>query len=102
MLPWSTCCLGPKVRFPSTCDAYQPRFERFRGKGESHQEGQASQGEKNRGRPKKAEERPSAEPTRIERQVNLSAKEALSELSTACDFGVKHDTDGKAYGALRT
>lgn len=35
--------------------------------------------------------------TRIERQVDLSVKEALSELPKPCDWGVKHDTDGNEY-----
>lgn len=40
-----------------------------------------------RGRPKKGEEPPPPEPTRIERQVDMSAEAALAELPIVCDRG---------------
>lgn len=74
------------------------RFNRLRGTGEGKPEGRATEderkGKKKRGRPKKGEDRPTPGPTRIERQVDLPARQALAELPTACDFGVKHDTNG--------
>lgn len=47
-----------------------------------------------RGRPKKGEEPPPPEPTRIERQVALSAEAALAELPVVCDRGSKQDSKG--------
>lgn len=48
------------------------------------------------GRLKKGEHRPCGpEPTRLERQILQSAEEALSELPTACDVGVKKNSKGK-------
>ena len=35
--------------------------------------------------------------TRLERQVDLSFEEALSELPEQCDWGIKRDTDGNTY-----
>src|SRR5690606_34943659 len=48
-----------------------------------------------RGRPKKGECRTPPDPTRLERQVAMSVEEALSELPTACDVGVKKNAKGK-------
>ena len=47
------------------------------------------------GRPKKGERREPPAPTRLERQVHLSADEALSEISTVCDAGCKKNAKGK-------
>ena len=49
---------------------------------------------RNRGRPKKGEERPLTEDKRLARQRNQTAKEAFSELPIACDVGTKIDTKG--------
>jgi hypothetical protein len=46
------------------------------------------------GRPKRGEERPKPEPTRIERQLGQSYAEAVAELPTACDVGTKIDSKG--------
>lgn len=46
---------------------------------------------KQRGRPRKGEERPK-EPTVIERQVGQSAAESLAQLPTACDVGSKKNS----------
>jgi len=48
-----------------------------------------------RGRPKKGEERPPKEPTRIERQVEQTVEQALEEIAKACDWGAKRDSNGK-------
>jgi len=48
-----------------------------------------------RGRPRKGEERPKPEPTRIERQATQSLGEMLADLPTACDVGCK--TNSKGY-----
>lgn len=47
-----------------------------------------------RGRPKKGENRPKPAPTRLERQMNQSAAEAIFELPAACDVGTKIDSKG--------
>ena len=48
-----------------------------------------------RGRPRKGEERPKPEPTRIERQATQTLAEMLADLPTACDVGCK--TNSKGY-----
>ena len=52
---------------------------------------------KRRGRPKKGEVRPGPEPTRLEKQVKQSYREALSELPRTCDWGAKKDTGGHMH-----
>ena len=49
---------------------------------------------KKRGRPKKGEVRPPPEPTRLQRQVEQSADEAIAELPRACDKDTKTDSKG--------
>ena len=48
-----------------------------------------------RGRPRKGEERPKPEPSRIERQVTQSLGEMIADLPAACDVGCK--TNSKGY-----
>lgn len=50
-----------------------------------------------RGRPKKGEERPAPEPTRLWKQTTQTAEEAFSEVPTACDRGCKRDADGHSH-----
>jgi len=50
-----------------------------------------------RGRPRKGEESPSVEPTRLECQKTMTLEEMLNDLPTECDFGTKKDTNGKKY-----
>ena len=52
--------------------------------------------EKKRGRPKKGEEKPAKEPTRIEKQQTMSLEEMLEDLPTACDIGTKKNSKGHA------
>lgn len=47
-----------------------------------------------RGRPKKSEIRPSPEPTRLEKQQNMSLDEMLKDLPKACDIGTKKNSNG--------
>jgi hypothetical protein len=47
-----------------------------------------------RGRPRKGEEHPKPPPSRMERQYEQTAHEAISELPTACDVGTKIDSKG--------
>jgi transposase len=47
-----------------------------------------------RGRPKKDEVRPPAEPTRLERQRNMPLEEMLAELPKTCDIGTKRNSQG--------
>jgi len=47
-----------------------------------------------RGRPRKGEERPPAEPTQLERQLNISLEEMRAELSKVCDVGTKRNSKG--------
>ena len=47
-----------------------------------------------RGRPRKDEQRPKPEPTRLERQVTQSLGQMLADLPTACDVGCKKNSKG--------
>jgi hypothetical protein len=47
-----------------------------------------------RGRPRKDEERPKPEPTRLERQTTQNINQMLAELPTACDVGCKKNSKG--------
>lgn len=46
------------------------------------------------GRPKKGEERPSPEPSRLERQSSMTSGEMLQDLPKACDVGTKRNSQG--------
>jgi len=50
-----------------------------------------------RGRPRKGEERPKPEPTRIERQLGQTYEQAIAELPTVCDVGTKIDSKGSKH-----
>ncbi len=47
-----------------------------------------------RGRPRKDEQRPKPEPTRLERQTSQTVDQMLAELPTACDVGSKKNSKG--------
>ncbi|MBV8112992.1 MAG: transposase [Hyphomicrobiales bacterium] len=47
-----------------------------------------------RGRPRKDDERPKPEPTRLERQVTQNLGQMLADLPTACDVGCKKNSKG--------
>jgi hypothetical protein len=47
-----------------------------------------------RGRPRKDEQRPKPEPTRLERQTAQTVDQMLAELPTACDVGAKKNSKG--------
>lgn len=47
-----------------------------------------------KGRPKKGEERPAPEPTRIEKQRTMTLEEMLNDLPKPCDKGAKKDSKG--------
>jgi Transposase DDE domain/Transposase domain (DUF772) len=47
-----------------------------------------------RGRPRKDEERPKPEPTRLERQTKQNVNQMLADLPTACDVGSKKNSKG--------
>jgi hypothetical protein len=47
-----------------------------------------------RGRPRKDEQRPKPEPTRLERQTLQTVNQMLAELPTACDVGSKKNSKG--------
>ena len=47
-----------------------------------------------RGRPRKDEQRPKPEPTRLERQTSQNVNQMLAELPTACDVGSKKNSKG--------
>jgi Transposase DDE domain/Transposase domain (DUF772) len=47
-----------------------------------------------KGRPKKGEEKPIPELTRIEKQRTMTLEEMLNDLPTACDKGAKKDSNG--------
>ena len=52
---------------------------------------------KRRGRPKRGEEPPKPEPTRLEKQVKQTFEEALAELPYVCNVGGKKDTKGNHH-----
>ena len=47
-----------------------------------------------RGRPRKGETRPPAEPTRLEKQREMSLEQMLNDLPTECDRGTKKNSQG--------
>ena len=47
-----------------------------------------------RGRPRKGEQRPRPEPTRLKRQVTQNLSQMLADLPTACDVGCKKNSKG--------
>jgi len=47
-----------------------------------------------RGRPRKDEQRPPKEPTRLQKQLILSSGKALRDLDTACAWGCKKNSEG--------
>ena len=47
-----------------------------------------------RGRPRKDEQRPKPEPTRLERQTTQNVDQMLADLPTACDVGSKKNSKG--------
>ena len=49
---------------------------------------------KKRGRPKKGEERPKPQPSRLERQATQTLAQMLAELPDACDVGSKKNSKG--------
>lgn len=49
---------------------------------------------KKRGRPKKGEEGPELEPTKVEKQRTMILKDMLNELPKVCDKGAKKDSKG--------
>ena len=51
---------------------------------------------KKRGRPCKGEVRPPPEPTRLQRQLGSTPEANLADLPTACDWGCKKNSQGKA------
>ncbi len=50
-----------------------------------------------RGRPKKGEEGPPKEPTRLVRQLDQTAEEAIAELPRVCNVGTKKDSKGNSH-----
>ena len=54
----------------------------------------ASSADAKRGRPRKDEERPKPEPTRLERQTTQNLDQMLADLPTACDVGSKKNSKG--------
>lgn len=51
---------------------------------------------KRKGRPKKGDKKPLPEPTRIEKQLNMTLGEMLTDLPKKCDVGAKKDSKGNA------
>jgi len=49
---------------------------------------------KKKGRPKKEEKREKKEPSRIEKQKNMTLEEILKELPKDCDVGTKKNSKG--------
>lgn len=53
-----------------------------------------SKSDRRPGRPKKGEEKPPKEPTRIEKQQTMSLEEMLKDLPKCCDIGTKKNSKG--------
>jgi hypothetical protein len=53
-----------------------------------------SKSKRKRGRPKKDEQPPSPEPTRLERQTKMTLEEMLDELPKSCNVGSKNNSKG--------
>lgn len=68
--------------------------EKINPKAKEEQKNKPSEKRKRRGRPKKSEEKPTPEPTRIEKQKTMTLEEMLNDLPTACDKGAKKDSHG--------
>ena len=49
---------------------------------------------KKQGRPKKGEEKPAPDPTRLERQLEMSIEQMLTDLPKECDIGCKKNSKG--------
>jgi Transposase DDE domain/Transposase domain (DUF772) len=47
-----------------------------------------------RGRPKKGEQKPPPQPTRLQRQAGMSLREMVQDLPAACDVGAKKNSTG--------
>ena len=59
-----------------------------------HPQPDGAQPTRKRGRPRKHEERPKPEPTRLERQTTQNLDQMLADLPTACDVGSKKNSKG--------
>ncbi len=66
-----------------------------REKPEKSKEPEPEATKRKRGRPKKGEERPAKEPTRLERQATMSLPDMLDDLPKACNVGTKQNSKGK-------
>jgi hypothetical protein len=75
----------------STAIASREKIERKAG---TTQEAEPVMKSKKKGRPKKGEEKPLPEPTRIEKQKTMTLEEMLNDLPSACDKGAKKDSKG--------
>ena len=73
---------GPKVSETQAPDANTPKAH--------------ASAKRRRGRPRKGEEAPRPEPTRIEKQRTQTLEQALKELPTACDKGTKKNAQGNS------
>ena len=76
--------------------AIEAREKPIRKNSTSSAEDEGAKPKKRRGRPKKGEEKPTKEPTRIEKQQTMSLEEMLEDLPTACDIGTKKNSKGHA------
>jgi len=68
--------------------------EKIERKAKAPQEDEFVVKSKKKGRPKKGEEKPTSEPTRIEKQKTMTLEEMLNDLPNACDKGAKKDSKG--------
>jgi transposase len=50
-----------------------------------------------KGRPKKGEEKAPSEPSRIDKQLNMTLEEMLKDLPQCCDVGAKKDSKGNTW-----
>jgi len=76
--------------------AIEAREKPLRKNSELLREHESVKPDKKRGRPKKGDEKPHKEPTRIEKQQTMSLEEMLKDLPTVCDIGTKKNSKGHA------
>lgn len=88
--------VGDQIVLHESTDATEidAREKGVRGKDKASRSAKSS---KKRGRPKRGEVREPKAPTRIERQLNQTAKQAISELSSVCNWGTKTNSQGHKH-----
>ena len=86
--------IGAIARDATEIEAREKPVERKANDGQDDPPATDNSPPRKRGRPRKDEQRPKPEPTRLERQITQSLAEMLAEMPTACDVGCKKNSKG--------